>query len=59
MKEEEAPDLPLIPATVAGQIQSADGKTRAKSLQECMCVCDLGAHAALTGTDAQTHTNSK
>lgn len=36
-EEEEAPDLPLIPAA-AGQKQSVDGKTGAKSLHECMCV---------------------
>lgn len=38
VEEEEAPDLPLIPAAVAGQKQSVDGKTRAKCLRECMCV---------------------
>lgn len=38
VEEEEAPSLPLIPAAVAGQKKSVDGKTRAKSLHECMCV---------------------
>lgn len=36
--------------------QSVDGKTRAESLRECMCVSALRAHATFTGTGAQTHT---